>query len=71
MIGEPDRLASTVAPPSAAYELGGMGTHMSSQISTNSDSPGTSVARKIRSLPNGTSTPPSVMASPFWSSPDA
>ena len=42
---------------------------MSSQISTNRASPGTSVARKIRSVPNGTSSPPRRMTSPRWSSP--
>ncbi len=43
MIGLPDRLASTVAPASAASALGGTGTHMSSQISTCSTKPGRSV----------------------------
>ena len=55
VIGLPDRLASTVAPASAASALGGTGTHMSSQISTCSFRPGTSVASKTRSGPNGTS----------------
>ena len=55
VIGLPDRLASTVAPASAASALGGTGTHMSSQISTCSTRPGRSVAAKSRSGPNGTS----------------
>ena len=46
VIGLPDRLASTVAPASAASALGGTGTHMSSQISTCSARPGTSVGRE-------------------------
>ena len=57
VIGLPERLASTVAPASAASALGGTGTHMSSQTSTCSRSPGTSAASKIRSGPNGTSSP--------------
>ena len=43
VIGLPDKLASTVAPASAASALGGIGTNMSSQISTCSTKPGTSV----------------------------
>ena len=46
VIGLPDRLASTVAPASEASALGGTGTHMSSQISTNSEKPRRSVARE-------------------------
>ena len=42
VIGEPDRFAITVAPASAASADGGIGTHMSSQISTNRLRPGTS-----------------------------
>ena len=34
VIGLPERLVSTVAPASAAWALGGTGTHMSSQTST-------------------------------------
>ena len=34
VIGLPDRFAITVAPASAASALGGIGTNMSSQIST-------------------------------------
>ena len=71
VIGLPERLASTVAPASAASALGGTGTHMSSQISTCRSSPGTSSARKIRSGPNGTSTPFSVIVAPCRSSPGA
>ena len=63
VIGLPEMLASTVAPASAAPALGGTGTHMSSQISTCSARPGTSVARNTRSLPNGTSWPATVMTS--------
>ena len=40
VIGLPERLASTVAPASAASALGGTGTHMSSQTSTCSDQAG-------------------------------
>ncbi len=58
VIGLPDRLASTVAPASAASALGGTGTHMSSQTSTWSARPGTSVAANSRSGPNGTVVPP-------------
>ena len=43
VIGLPERLASTVAPASAASALGGTGTHMSSQISTCSRRSGRSV----------------------------
>ena len=57
VIGLPERLASTVAPASAASALGGTGTHMSSQISTCSTRPGTSSAANSRSGPNGTVTP--------------
>ena len=72
VIGLPERLASTVAPASAASALGGTGTHMSSQISTCSSRSGTSVARKIRSGPNGTSAPASRRSStPRRSSPGA
>ena len=48
-----DRLASTVAPASAACELGGTGTQMSSQISACTTRPGTSSAANSRSVPNG------------------
>ena len=64
-------LASTVAPASAAWALGGTGTHMSSQISTNSARSGTSADRKIRSGPNGTSWPATRIDSPRWSAPEA
>ncbi len=50
-----DRLASTVAPASAASQLGGTGTQKSSQISAWTTKPGTSSAAKIRSGPNGAS----------------
>src|SRR6476469_7176369 len=55
VMGEADRLSSTVAPASAALALGGTGTHMSSQISTYTASPGTSSASKTRSGPKGRS----------------
>ena len=71
VIGLPERLASTVAPASDASALGGTGTHMSSQISTNRCRPGTSVARKIRLLPNGTSFPVTSTRAPRRSSPGA
>ena len=51
-----DRLTSTVAPASAWLELGGMGTHRSSQISTPSVTPSPSAAKR-RSTPNGTVAP--------------
>jgi hypothetical protein len=53
-----ERFASTVAPASAAKVLGGIGTHTSSQISTCIRKPATFSASKIRSLPNGTRSPP-------------
>ena len=71
VIGLPERLASTVAPASAASALGGIGTHMSSQTSTCRVSPGTSVAVKSRSGPNGTSVPPIRIVDPRRSSPGA
>jgi hypothetical protein len=71
VIGLPERLRSTVAPASAASELGGTGTHRSSQISTCTTSPGTSRARNSRSGPNGTVTPPTSMDAPRRSSPGA
>ena len=71
VIGLPDRLASTVAPASEASALGGTGTHMSSQISTNNEKPRRSVAVKIRSGPNGTSRPPRRIVEPRRSSPGA
>jgi hypothetical protein len=52
-----ERLASTVAPASAAQLLGGIGVHTSSQISTCSANPSTFSASNSRSLPNGTSCP--------------
>ena len=70
VIGLPDRLASTVAPASAASALGGTGTNMSSQISTCSTKPGTSVAANSRSGPNGTSASP-IRIAPRTSSPAA
>jgi hypothetical protein len=70
VIGLPDRLASTVAPASAACALGGIGTNMSSQISTWSTRPGTSCAVKSRSGPKGT-WPPSSAIIPAMSSPGA
>ncbi len=71
VIGLPDRLASTVAPASAASLLGGIGTHMSSQISTWSSRPGTSVASKSRSGPHGTVCPATVIVESRRSSPGA
>ena len=71
VIGLPDRFAITVAPASEASALGGTGTHMSSQISTNSEKPRRSVAEKIRSGPNGTSWPPRRIVEPRRSSPGA
>ncbi len=46
-----------MAPASAASALGGIGTHMSSQTSACRTRPGTSVAAKSRSGPNGTFVP--------------
>ena len=43
MIGEPEMFVRIVAPARAASWLGGTGTHMSSQTSTWSAKPGTSV----------------------------
>ena len=71
VIGLPEMFTSTVAPASAASALGGTGTHMSSQTSTWTTSPGTSVARKSRSGPNGTEVPPTLIVSPRRSSPGA
>ena len=71
VIGLPDRFASTVAPASAASALGGIGTHMSSHTSTCVAKPGRSEARKIRSGPNGTTCPATVMVPPRRSSPGA
>ena len=69
VIGLADRLSSTVAPASAASELGGIGTQRSSQISTWTTRPGTSSAANSRSGPNGTSSPPRRIAPPRSSSP--
>jgi hypothetical protein len=55
VIGLPEMLASTVAPASAAAELGGIGTQKSSQISTCSTKSEKSSAANSRSGPNGTS----------------
>jgi hypothetical protein len=68
VIGLPERLASTVAPASAASADGGIGTHMSSQTSTCSTKPGTSEAVKSRSGPIGTSVSP-IRIVPLTSSP--
>ena len=46
VIGLPERLSRTVAPASAASELGGIGTHTSSQTSACTTRPGTSSAAK-------------------------
>ncbi len=70
-MGEPEMLASTVAPASAASWLGGTGTHRSSHTSTCTTKPGTSVARKSRSGPKGTRSPATSMVWPRWSSPGA
>jgi hypothetical protein len=70
VIGLPDRLANTVAPASAACALGGIGTNMSSQISTLSTKLGTSVAANNKSGPNGTSASP-IRKAPRTSSPAA
>ena len=48
-----DRLASTVAPASAASPLGGLGTQTSSQISAWTIRPRRSSAANSRSVPNG------------------
>ena len=56
VIGLPDRFTSTVAPASAASELGGTGTHRSSQISTCTTRPGTVRAR--RRAGRGRTAPP-------------
>src|SRR4051812_44859400 len=55
------RLASTVAPATACRELGGIGIHRSSQISTPSTNPVYSgeVHSKRRSVPNGAVCPAS------------
>ncbi|CNV53653.1 Uncharacterised protein [Mycobacterium tuberculosis] len=58
VIGLPDRFASTVAPARAASALGGIGTNMSSQISTCNTKPGRSDAANNRSVPKATSAPP-------------
>ena len=52
-----DRFASTVAPASAPYVLGGIALQTSSQISTWTLKPGRSVALNTRSAPNGTVAP--------------
>ena len=52
-----DRLASTVAPASAAAELGGTGTQKSSQISACTTRSGRSSAANSRSVPHGASKP--------------
>jgi hypothetical protein len=69
-MGLPEMLASTVAPASAASALGGMGTNMSSQTSTCSTRPSTSLAAKSRSAPKGTSSPRSRIV-PDSPAPDA
>ena len=46
VMGLPDRLASTVAPASAASALGGTGTHKSSQTSACRTKPGHVVGRE-------------------------
>ena len=71
VIGLPEMLTSTVAPASAASALGGTGTHMSSQTSTCTTSPGTSSAENSRSGPNGTSAPSRRIVDPARSSPGA
>ena len=64
VIGLPERLASTVAPARARPLEGGTGTNMSSQISTPTVSPRTSVASKRRSVPKGARWPATVISSP-------
>ena len=66
-----DRLASTVAPASAASELGGIGTQKSSQTSAWTTKPGTSSAVNIRSGPNGTVWPQIRISPPSVPAPDA
>ena len=58
------RFASTVAPASAPKVEGDNGTHRSSHTSAWIDRPRTSVASKIRSLPNGTVSPSTVVWRP-------
>ena len=65
-----ERFASTVAPASAAYVDGGIGTHTSSQISTCKAKPGRSLASKIRSLPNGASCPATRTSRPAAAKPE-
>ncbi len=64
-----DRLASTVAPASAACELGGTGIQMSSQISACTTRPGTSSAANSRSVPNGAVSAPTAISPPTIPSP--
>ncbi len=71
VIGLPDRLMSTVAPARASPLDGGTGTNMSSQISTPTVSPSTSVASKSRSVPNGARSPATVISRPVIPRPEA
>ena len=71
VIGEPERFTSTVAPASAAIAEGGTGTHMSSQISTNSFRPGTSSTVMMPCGVSACSSPPMRTVSPAASSPGA
>ena len=57
VMGLPEMFSSTVAPASAAAELGGIGTQKSSQISVCVTSPGTSSAANSRSDPKGATWP--------------
>ena len=52
-----DRFTKTFAPAIAANVDGGIGTHTSSQISTCTRISGRSLGEKMRSVPNGTSSP--------------
>src|SRR5712691_2226510 len=64
VIFEAERFKRTVAPASAAWHEGGIGTHRSSQISTKKVQHASGPARNINRSPNGTSVwPHSVMVS--------
>ncbi len=71
VIGLPDRFASTVAPASAASELGGTGIHKSSQISAWTIRSGRSAQANSRSGPNGTVCPAKRISPPAQPSPEA
>src|SRR6478609_6190262 len=68
---EAERLARIVAPASAPIVEGGVGDQKSSQISTNSLSPGSWFEAKTRSVPKGMSASPTLIVCPRTPRPEA